>query len=144
MDLKTVPNKTKTDDLTQGEEAKILTRKQIEAIPHLLGARSLEAGCKAARISKSSFHRWLKDENFKNELERQREEMINEALQRLKTSVTRAVDGLIELMEADEKAFRLRACEKVLDYVLKVKEIGELGDRLSKVEKIIWERRTYR
>ena len=133
------PKSTKPNGFEKG-----LTRKQVEAIPHLVGARSLEEGCKKARVAKSTLYQWLKDETFKNELERQRDEVIREALERLKASITRAVDGLIKLAEDKEKGIRLRAIEKILDFFLKVKEVDEIEVRLEKVERVILERRTYR
>ena len=57
------PNKTKSNGL---EEKTILTRKQREAIPHLVGARSLEEGCKKARIAKFTLYHWLSDDPFKD------------------------------------------------------------------------------
>ena len=132
------PKSTKVNGFEQG-----LTRKQVEAIPHLVGARSLEEGCRKAKVAKSTLYQWFKDETFKNELERQREGVIVEALERLKTSVTRAVDGLIELAEDKEKGLRLRAIERILDFFIKVKEVDELKSRLEKVERIVLERRTY-
>jgi len=121
-----------------------LTRKQKEAIPHLVGARSFEEGCRKARIAKATLYGWLKNENFKAELERQRDEVINESLERLKSSVTQAIEGFIELMEAKEKPIRIRACEKILDFFFKTKEVEEIEDRLEKIEKIVLERKTYR
>lgn len=125
-------------------ESNGLTRKQKEAIPHLICARSLEEGCRKARIAKATLYEWLKDGGFKSELERQREKVITDALERLKAGITRAVDGLLELSEDKEKGIRLRACEKVLDFFLKTKEIEELEGRLEKIERIILERRSYR
>lgn len=121
-----------------------LTHRQIQAIPHLLGAGSLEEGRRKARICKSTLYQWLKDETFRAELNRKRGEVIKDAIERLKTSVTRAVDGLLELAQDEDKSIKLRACEKVLDFFLKVKEIDELEGRLEKIERIILEKRSYR
>ena len=70
--------------------------------------------------------------------------MARESIQRLKANVTKAVDGLIELTGDEEKWIRLRACERVLDFFLKFKEMEVIEGRLEKIEKIVWERRTYR
>ena len=134
----------KPSDLVKFGSEKPLSRKQREAIPHLLGARSYEAGCKKAGLSKGTFYRWLKEEAFKTALERQREEIIKESLQRLKFAITKSVDGLTELVESEEKGIRLRACEKIVDFFFKVKEVEELEGRLEKIERIILERRSYR
>ena len=135
----TEPKNTEQHVFEQG-----LTRKQVEAIPHLVGARSFEEGCRKARIGKTTLYQWLKDDAFKSELERHREEVIREALERLKTSVTRAVDGLIALSEDKEKGVRLRAIEKILDLFFKTREQEEIEGRLEKIERIILERRSYK
>ena len=122
----------------------VLTRKQREAIPYLVGARSLEQGCKEAKLGKTTLYHWLKDEAFRDALEKAREDVARESIQRLKANVTKAVDGLIELAGDDEKWIRLRACERVLDFFLKFKELEVIEGRLEKIEKVVWERRTYR
>ena len=124
----------------KGTEPNCLTRKQTEAIPHLVGAKSLEEGRKKARIGKATLYAWLKDEGFRSELERQRRLIITDAIERLKAGITKAVDGLIELSEDKEKGIRLRACEKVLDFFVKTKEIDEIEKRLERIENIILER----
>jgi len=112
-----------------------LTRKQREAIPFLIGARSLEEGREKAKLSKSTLYKWLKDEAFKTELNRQREAVISEALDRLKAAIGQAVEGLTGLMNADEKNIRLRACERVIEFFVKTKELEEIETRLTELEK---------
>jgi len=118
-------------------ETNSLTRKQREAIPHLIGARSLEAGRKKAKLSKSTLYKWLQDETFKADLDRQREAIISEALDRLKASIGKAVEVLTGLMDAPEKNIKIRACERVLEFFLKAKEIEEIEARLSELEKSV-------
>lgn len=125
-------------------ESDCLTRKQKEAIPHLIGTRSMEEGRVKAKLSKSTLYQWLKDETFKAELKRQREDMIAEALDRLKRAITTAVQGLTELMGAPEKNIKIRACERTLEFFFRAKELEEIEERLETVEKIVLERRTYK
>ena len=46
-------------------EYRTLTRKQINAIPLMLGARSIEEGCRDAGISRQTFYRWLREPVFR-------------------------------------------------------------------------------
>jgi hypothetical protein len=121
-----------------------LTRKQREAIPYLIGARSLEQGRKEAKVGQATLWKWLKQDAFKSELEATREEVIRQAIQTLKGGITRAIDELLNLVEDKNKLIRIRACEKVVDFFLKVKEIDELEGRLESIERIILEKKTYR
>ena len=118
---------SKPSDSVQSGIEKALSRKQREAIPHLVGARSYEAGCKKAGLAKGTLYKWLRDETFKTALERQREAIIAESLQRLKLAITKAVDGLTELVESEEKGIKLKACEKVLDFFFKVRQTSKNG-----------------
>jgi transposase-like protein len=52
-----------------------LTTRQLRVITHLLGASSIEDGCRRARVSKVTVYGWLKDETFRKELKRNRNEM---------------------------------------------------------------------
>ena len=114
-----------------------LTARQRRAIPLVLAARSIEDGCRAAKIAPVTWYAWLKNEGFKAVVDEQREAVISEALDRLKAAVNEAVEGLTGLMSAEEKSIRLRACERVLDYFLKTKEIEEIEQRLTELEKAI-------
>ncbi len=50
----------------------------------------------------------------------------------------------MDLMMAEEKNIKLRACQGVLDFTLRAKEMDELIERLAKVERIVSERKSYR
>jgi hypothetical protein len=121
-------------------ETNCLTRKQKECIPWLIGARSLEEGRLKARVSKATLFKWLKEDAFKAELDHQREIVISEALDRLKASLGKAVDELAGLIDAEEKNIKIRACERVIDFFLKTKELSEIEGRLSALENAVTER----
>ena len=65
------PKQTKTNHLTNRQKA---------AIPHLIGARSLEEARQKARVAKATFYGWLKEEAFQAELRRQQSQVVTEAL----------------------------------------------------------------
>jgi hypothetical protein len=121
-----------------------LSRKQRECIPHLIGARSLEEGYRKAKLSKATYFRYMREDLFRSELEKARADVIAEALVRLKASVSKAVDGLILLMDGEQEGTRFRACQTTLDFFFRNREIEELENRLEKIERIILEKRTYR
>jgi hypothetical protein len=114
-----------------------LTPRQKRAMSLVFGARSVEEGCRAAGITPTTWYKWLKDKGFKAEVDRQREAITAEALDRLKGAVTSAVEGLKGLLDAEEKNIRLRACGEVLDYFLKARELEGIERRLCDLEKTI-------
>ncbi|MEW5949343.1 MAG: hypothetical protein AB1711_08010 [Thermodesulfobacteriota bacterium] len=126
------------------KEAKGLTERQIKAIPHLVVSSSYEEGRKAARISKNTLYTWLRDPTFKDELKKQRNTVVDEAFESLKASVTRAVDVLSRLLNSQNESMQRYAANDILNYVMKVKELADIEDRLSSIERIVLEKRTYR
>ena len=114
-----------------------LTARQRRAIPLVLAAKNIEEGCRAAKITSVTWYAWLKNEAFQAVVDQQREAVIAEALDRLKAAASEAVEGLTGLMSADEKNIRLRACERVLDFLMKSKELEDIEQRLSELEKTL-------
>jgi hypothetical protein len=103
----------------------------------VLAARSIEEGCRTAGITRQTWYNWVKDEGFANDVYRRRERVISEALDRLKTSVAGAVEGLTGLVHAGEDNVRLRACREVLDYFMKARELEEIERRLAVLERVV-------
>ena len=62
-------------------DAKTLTARQARVIPHLLAAPSLEEGARRAGVIKVTVYEWLKQEVFRQELKRQRDELIERAVE---------------------------------------------------------------
>ena len=118
-----------------------LSRKQREAIPFLIGARSIEEGRRAAKVGQRTIHRWLKETLFRQALEEARERVVSEALERLKDAVTQAVSVLVDIMGGDDPVLRLRAAGMTLDHFFKIRELQELDQRLKRVEEALSTRR---
>lgn len=119
-----------------------LTNRQLLAINQIIASSTLEEARKKAKISKGTLYAWLKDESFKAELKRQRDEVVKEALSRLKKAMTKAVDGLIELMDSHRQDLRRWVFKDIIDYALKGIELENIEERLDKIEKYVYERRT--
>jgi hypothetical protein len=58
--------------MSQTRSVLSLTVRQAKAIPIILQARSIEAGCVQAGLSKARFYEWLKKPKFAQEYKRQR------------------------------------------------------------------------
>jgi len=118
-----------------------LNRRQVHAIPSVLAAKSIEEGCRTVGIAKRTWYNWMHDEGFKAAVYEGREALSSEALDRLKAALTRAVEGLTGLVEAEEKNIRLKACSEVIDYFLKAGKLEDLERRLAALERPSWGRR---
>jgi hypothetical protein len=121
-----------------------LRDKQLKAISLILSAKTLEEGCRQAGISKQTFYNWMDNCEFKNEITRQRNEVIQEGLTNLKTSIRKAVNVLIECLESDDASVKRRAANDLLTHCLRLKEIEEVEDRLQALEEVIIRRKIYK
>lgn len=122
----------------------LLTKRQLSSIPHLISSRTIEEGCRKAGISTQTFYKWLKNPVFDEELKRQQGQVSDKALEKLKENMTRAVDVLVALLDCEHQSIRRGAANDILNYGFKARELGEIEERLSSIEKIILERKVYR
>jgi hypothetical protein len=121
-----------------------LTNRQLKVIPHLLAASSLEEGCRNAGVNKTTVYAWLKEETFREALRRQREEVVSEAMERLKAGVNRAVAKLLGLLESEKETIQARAAEDVIEFAQRAIEHEELEKRVAALEELMRERRNSR
>jgi hypothetical protein len=118
-----------------------LTRRQLRAIAAILDAPSMEAAARRARVGRTTLYTWLREPAFRDELMRRQGEIFDAALARLKCLVGDAVEGLGELVDADSESVKRAACCDILDAALKVKELHEVDERLTAIEKRLEEMR---
>ena len=120
--------RTKSDTLKQ---------KQLAALPHFIAPRSIEAGCRAAKISKSTFYEWIRDNTFKTELDTLRSQTIDGAVDCLKAGIVGAVEKLMGLLNSKDESIKLRSAQTAIDYYLKVVNAEQIESRLATLEKSI-------
>ena len=112
-----------------------LTSRQQFAITEILASRSLEEARRRIRASKGTFYGWLKEVVFQAELKRQRQAIVDEAVERLKSGLTQAVDKLLELLQTEgQPGIQLRAAQSLLEHGLKAVELQDLENRLEALE----------
>jgi hypothetical protein len=121
-----------------------LTPRQLRAIPTLLLSRNIEDGCSRAGISKGAYYKWLKNPGFVEAMKEERNRLVSDELDRLQQSIGKAVDALIGLLDSPNESIRRYTATDVLNFVLKAKELGALEERLTAIERIVLERKTYR
>jgi len=130
------------NDISDGQD---LTERQRKAIPHLVASPTYEEGRKKARISRNALYEWLKNPVFKEELKKAREIIVTEALETLKSSVTKATETLVDLLTTTENdSLKRLICNDIISHTLKAKELQDIEERLSSIERIVLERRSYK
>ena len=111
-----------------------ITNRQLMTIFHIIASSSMEEVCRKAKLSKGTLYAWLKEDAFRNELKRQRDEVIGESLNKLKYAMTQAIDGLVELMASPRPDLRRWVCKDIIDYAFKRIEIEDIETRLERIE----------
>ena len=111
-----------------------ITDKQLRVIPFLLEAPSIEEGCKRAKVSKATVYGWLKEEAFREELRKRREEVVRAALETLKANVSKATETLIKLLDSEKEGIRARVAEDIIEFTQKAMEFEDLESRISALE----------
>ena len=119
-----------------------LSKRQKQALPIFASNLTIEEACERAGISRNTFYEWLKEPQFKLELDRLRNEIVNEAVNHLKITSTKAAKTLGDLLERDDSPTVQRAAANdVLGHVMKFMELKELEDRLADIERHIGRQR---
>ena len=114
-----------------------LTCKQTAALPHLIAPISIENACRAAKINKTTYYGWLKDDSFKKELGALRAQTIDGAIDCLKAGIVAAVEKLMGLLNSKDESIKLRSAQTAIDYYLKIINAEQIESRLAALEKTI-------
>lgn len=115
-------------------EKKELSSSQLRAIISILETNSIEDASRKARISKGTIYNWLKDRNFKDRLERERDAVYKEGLDSLKGATAKAAKTLIALLDHKESKEQRLAAKEIIGFVIKIAEIRELEERVAILE----------
>lgn len=114
-----------------------LTPRQIKALPCFAANASIEASCKEADISRETYYQWLKNPAFKSELDRLRNEIVNDAVNQLKATTVKAATTLSSLLDRDDNpSVQRAAANDILNHVGRFKELQELQERIEKLESL--------
>ncbi len=121
------------------ETRSTLSNRQLSSIPYLLASKSLEEGCRQAKVAKNTVYGWLNDETFQKELKRQREKIVEGALENLKSNITQATETLVKLLASNRETIQIRAAENIIEFTLKATEFEKLEERIQSLEERISE-----
>ena len=71
---------------------------------------------------------------FKAALKRLQDELFKDAIGRIKGNVSKAVENLVGLMDSAEEQIQIRACERVIEYAVKLNVTEDLEKRIEMLE----------
>lgn len=131
---------TETNKNEQNNEKTQLTNRQLKAIPLIVASPTYTEGCKKAQINRTTFYEWLKEPEFKAELDRQRDEVTAQAFGVLSQGLTKAVETLVELLDSQDSRLKRLAAKDVIDFIIRHKENEDLDKRLTDIENLLAEK----
>jgi len=117
-----------------------LTRRQLHALPFLISSPSIESAAKQSGVSAKQIFDWLNQPVFRQELENRKNEAVDQAVDRLKATASKACDTLIALLDhAESESVRHRVAIDLLNMTLKYMEFKDVEHRIRKLEDTITE-----
>ena len=96
--------------------------------------RQIEEGCKSAKVARATLYEWLKNETFRNELKRQREEIVEAALEGLKSNISKATEALVGLLDSQNESIKHRTAKDIIEFTLRTTEDEGLEARIDALE----------
>jgi hypothetical protein len=117
-----------------------LTRRQLHVLPFLISNPTVELAAKQSGVSPKQIFDWLNQSAFRHELENRKNEAVNQAVDRLKATASKACDTLIGLLDhAESESVRHRVAVDMLNMTLKFMEFKDVEQRIRKLEDTITE-----
>jgi len=111
-----------------------LTARQTKVIPFIVSSPTYTEGIEKAKVSRKTFYSWLKQSEFKAELDRQRDEVAAEAFGVLSQSLTKAVETLVGLLDCKDDRLKRLTAKDIIEHFLKHKEVKEIEERIAAIE----------
>jgi hypothetical protein len=117
-----------------------LSRRQKAALPIFASKLNVEEACNEVGVSRNTFYEWMKNDLFKSELDRLRNDIVYEAINKLKINTVKAAGTLISLLSHDDcPTLQRSVANDILGHVMKFMELKEVEQRLVNLERTIKE-----
>jgi len=124
--------------MATSETTGALTPKQQRAVRALLEHKSVGEAASSIGVGERTLFRWLTEPAFKLALSAAESDLLDAATRRLLTLQADAIGTFESLLAEDSAAsdaVRLRAASAVLDYLLKLRELRDIEQRLTALER---------
>ena len=106
-----------------------------ERVALLIAAgRSIKAAAAEAGCGERTAHQWLDDAEYRLLVSKFRRRMIDRTIGSLARSTNNAVFILRKLLGSENENVRLRAAASLLDHAVRMRDHGELEERITALE----------
>ena len=113
-----------------------LRTKQKRAIKALLEYRTIATAAEAASVSERTIYRWFDVPAFRAALNKAEGQAIDAATRNLLTLSKAAINVFYEIMQDEtiSPGVRLRAADRVMDHLVRLRELRDIEQRLVNLE----------
>lgn len=127
-DMEEVHKQTKSDKLRRSKEY---------ALSVLATTTNYSEAARIIGCGHQQIYEWLKDQEFKEALDKLRSKLVEDAISKMKAHTTKAVDTLALLMDDESAQIRRGAANDILTHVGRFMELKEIEVRLNELERRI-------
>ena len=111
-----------------------LTPRQRMALPILASAPSVAAAARLSDVGRRTLHRWLRDDDFREELVQLHQESAELARAQLQGLTLQAILALGDALEDPNPDIRMRAIRTALSFSVKLNDIQKLREEVQVLE----------
>ena len=119
---------------TFGHKIKKFSPRQQEALLALAVTPSVAKAARQAHVGYTTLRRWLQDDDFRQELDRIRQEAAELARVQLQGLMLKSVTALADAMNDPKPSVRLRAAQIALAYGFRTGQLEKFQEQLEAVE----------
>lgn len=117
---------------------KNLTDRQALAIPLLLSSNSISEASELSGVPLRTVYRWMNDPAFRQEYERQRDEIARYARSGMRALLFKALSIQAERLESDDPRERARAAKAIMDYEMKTTRTHENQKVIDRLDNLMF------
>jgi hypothetical protein len=117
-----------------------LTPQQTKLLTALVLDPDVQAAIVTTGVSRTTAYRWLGQPAFREELTRQRGDVLAEAMATVTTQAKRAATELMGLLTVKDERLRRLICNDILAHATKERELENIERRLDALERADKER----
>lgn len=116
-----------------------MTQKQAAFLKAMLEESTISKAADAAKISRETAYKYLKDPDFKAELDKRRSECLNDTVCFLQSKLTVCSEQLVRIIEDEDTAdqVKINAINTVFTNFKSMSETADVIARLEQIEKMI-------
>ena len=107
---------------------------EVVLIAELAAGATIREAAAKAKLSESTVYRRLQDDEFRREIKRARDRVMERSTARLVDATTAAVATLVELLDGESEAVRLAAARAIIDNASKLRVETDLVGRVQALE----------